>query len=71
MSNKSKHSRVGSAKSQKSVVWSTGEISDIGSEFGLLDEKDEPKKEKKGCFHLISGNISYLLPIYCDCYVCT
>ena len=53
---------MGSAKSQKSVVWSTGDVSEIRSDAGLVNDETE-KKEKKGncCFRAISGTvITYL-----------
>ena len=58
ISKKSNLMRAGSGKSQKSVVWSTGGISDVGSEFGLLDEDEEVKEKKKNCCSgIISGTI--------------
>ena len=54
---KSTHSRVGSAKSQKSVMWSTRTTSDIGSELGLIEMQEEENKEEKRnrCLEIISG----------------
>ena len=54
---KSTHSRVGSAKSQKSVMWSTHTTSDIGSELGLIESQDEKNQEEKRnrCLEIISG----------------
>ena len=56
ISKKSNLTRAGSGKSQKSVVWSTSGISDVGSEFLLLAEDEEPKEKKKNCCAgIISG----------------
>ena len=54
---KSTHSRVGSAKSQKSVMWSTHTTSDMGSELGLIEMQDEKNQEEKRnrCLDIISG----------------
>ena len=61
ISKKSNLTRAGSGKSQKSVVWSTSGISDVGSEFLLLDEDEEPKEKKKNCCAgIISGMIRSL-----------
>ena len=58
ISKKSNLTRAGSGKSQKSVVWSTSGISDVGSEFGLLDEDEDIKEKKKNCCSgIISGTI--------------
>ena len=54
---KSTHSRVGSAKSQKSVMWSHHTTSDIGSELGLIEKEEEKNQEEKrnSCLKIISG----------------
>ena len=58
ISKKSNLTRAGSGKSQKSVVWSTSGISDVGSEFGLLDDDEEIKEKKKNCCSgIISGTV--------------
>ena len=50
-SKKSNLSRIGSAKSQKSVVWSTGQ----SSEKELLDENESEKKKGGSVLGVISG----------------
>ena len=54
---KSTHSRVGSAKSQKSVMWSHHTTSDIGSELGFIERQDKKNQEEKRnrCLQIISG----------------
>ena len=50
-SNKTNLSRKSSAKSQKSVAWSTG----ASSEKELLDEQDDKKENKNAILGIISG----------------
>ena len=52
-SKKSNLSRKGSAKSQKSVVWSTG----ASSEKELIDEKNTEPKKGSGILEIISGTL--------------
>ena len=63
-SKKSNLSRKGSAKSQKSVVWSTGQ----SSEKELLDENKSEKKKGGSVLGVISGKFihskKYWLPNY-------
>ena len=54
-SKKSNLSRKGSAKSQKSVVWSTG----ASSEKELIDEKSNEKGKGSGILGIISGTLYY------------
>ena len=52
-SKKSNLSRKGSAKSQKSVVWSTG----ASSEKELIDEKSNETKKGMSVLEIISGKL--------------